>query len=396
MEIHIGEQELLSKAEVFLREAYVELGKLEKLQQRLADVAEEIAVSGTWTPNTEELTHGAHMAWRNSNRCIGRIYWKSLKVVDARHLDTPEAVFDAMDQHLDYAFNGGQIRPVITIFKPKRDEDPFSPRIVNHQLLRFAGYTQSDGSCLGDPAEQLLTTHCIRLGWNGHETAFDFLPYVVRWPGYPEQWRMPTVPERMRVPIIHPELDWFESLGLQWYALPVISDMMLEIGGIRLTAAPFNGWYMGTEIGSRNFGDVGRYNMLPTIAIRMGLDMESNHGLWKDRAMVELNRAVIYSFEQAGMRITNHHEAAELFVQFEESERKNGREVHADWTWITPPMSASATPVYHRLYDNTVKGPNFYYQDPCLGNPRFDIPPGCPFHAASLNSASADQTHSRD
>lgn len=387
MEIHIGQHELLSKAEAFLQEAYAELGKSELLQERLVRVADEIADTGTWTPDSDELTHGARMAWRNSNRCIGRIYWKSLKVVDARHLDTPEAIFDAMDEHIAYAFNGGQIRSVITVFRAKCDQDESAPRIVNHQLLRFAGYAQPDGNCLGDPAEQEFTRHCMNLGWKGEGTAFDFLPYVLRWPGYPEQWRMPSIPNGVRVPIVHPELDWFESLGLQWYAVPIISEMMLEIGGIQFTAAPFNGWYMGTEIGSRNFGDISRYNMLPAIAIRMGLDMASNHGLWKDRAMVELNRAVIYSFEKTGMRITNHHEAAELFVQFEESERKNGRDLHADWIWITPPMSASITPVYHRLYDNTVKGPNFYYQDPCIGKLRFDITPGCPFHAASLQAA---------
>lgn len=387
MEAQIRETELLNRASTFLQEAYQELGKMPELPARLIEVAEEIASTGTWTPDTEELTHGARMAWRNSNRCIGRIYWKSLKVVDARALDTPEEVFNALDQHIDYAYNGGQIRSVITVFRPKRETDQQAPRIVNHQLLRFAGYTNKDGTCNGDPAERDFTRHCKGLGWSGEGTAFDFLPLVLRWPGFPEQWRMPSIPSGMRVPIIHPEFEWFAELGLQWYAVPIISEMMLEVGGIQFTAAPFNGWYMGTEIGSRNFSDVERYNMLPAIAIRMGLDMTSAHGLWKDRAMVELNRAVIYSYEKAGVRITNHHEAAELFVQFEESERKNGRDLHADWVWITPPMSASITPVYHRLYDNTVKGPNFFYQDPCIGKLRFDITPGCPFHAASLQTA---------
>ena len=36
---------------------------------------------------------------------------------------------------------------------------------------------------------------------------------------------------------------------MKWYGVPMISDMRLEIGGISYTAAPFNGWYMGTEIG---------------------------------------------------------------------------------------------------------------------------------------------------
>ncbi|MGR5915266.1 nitric oxide synthase oxygenase [Bacillus pacificus] len=53
------------------------------------------------------------------------------------------------------------------------------------------------------------------------------------------------------VPIEHPEYP-ISSLGAKWYRVPMISDMRLEIGGISYTAAPFNGWYMGTEIGARN------------------------------------------------------------------------------------------------------------------------------------------------
>ena len=59
---------------------------------------------------------------------------------------------------------------------------------------------------------------------------------------------------------------WFAELGLKWHALPVVSNMRLEIGGVSYTAAPFNGWYMGTEVGARNLSDANRYNMLPEIA----------------------------------------------------------------------------------------------------------------------------------
>lgn len=37
---------------------------------------------------------------------------------------------------------------------------------------------------------------------------------------------------------------------------------MLEIGGLRFTAAPFSGWYLVTEIGARDLGDPMRYNLL--------------------------------------------------------------------------------------------------------------------------------------
>jgi nitric-oxide synthase len=57
---------------------------------------------------------------------------------------------------------------------------------------------------------------------------------------------------RLEVELSHPELDWFIDLGLRWHAVPAISNMRLCIGGISYPAAPFNGWYMGTEIGARN------------------------------------------------------------------------------------------------------------------------------------------------
>jgi nitric-oxide synthase len=43
---------------------------------------------------------------------------------------------------------------------------------------------------------------------------------------------------------------------------------------------------MGTEIGSRNLGDEARYNLLPVVAGRMGLDLTTPASLWKDRALI--------------------------------------------------------------------------------------------------------------
>ena len=55
--------------------------------------------------------------------------------------------------------------------------------------------------------------------------------------------------------------DWFEALGLKWYALPAVSCLMLDVGGMEFPGIPFSGWYMGTEI-ARDLGDANRYNML--------------------------------------------------------------------------------------------------------------------------------------
>ena len=55
---------------------------------------------------------------------------------------------------------------------------------------------------------------------------------------------------------------WFEDLGLRWYALPAVANMLFDCGGIQFPAAPFNGWYMSTEVGARDLCDPQRYNLL--------------------------------------------------------------------------------------------------------------------------------------
>lgn len=59
--------------------------------------------------------------------------------------------------------------------------------------------------------------------------------------------------------------EWFKDLNLKWYAIPAVANMLMEIGGLEFTACPFNGWYMGTEIGVRDFCDSQRYNILEVV-----------------------------------------------------------------------------------------------------------------------------------
>ena len=127
--------------------------------------------------------------------------------------------------------------------------------------------------------------------------------------------------------------------------MPVISDMYLDIGGVCYPAAPFNGWYMCTEIGSRDLGDTGRYDQLPVIARRHGpVAPASDRTLWKDKAITELNLAVLHSFSAAGVTITDHHTESVRFLQHLEREERQGRACPADWTWIVPPAASSRDP----------------------------------------------------
>jgi nitric-oxide synthase len=163
------------------------------------------------------------------------------------------------------------------------------------------------------------------------------------------------------VPIVHPHFAWFADLRLRWHAVPAISNMPLRVGGITYPAAPFNGWYLNTEIGARNLADADRYDLLPVVASRMGLDTSSLRTLWKDRALVELVAAVQHSFDRAGVTLTDHHTESERFLVHVAREEEAGRRCPADWSWIVPPMSGGLTPVYHRYYDEPEPGttPNF-------------------------------------
>jgi nitric-oxide synthase len=327
---------------------------------RAAQVEEEITSTGTWTPTFEELEHGARMAWRNNARCIGRLFWPSLKVCDLRHISEPTEVHQALLEHLQTATNGGKIQPLITVFAPATDDGP-AVRIWNHQLLGYAGYEQPDGSILGDPKNLAFTREALALGWKCASTRFDLLPLIIQKRGCAPMLFPSPCAQGLEIPLSHPTLPWFSDLGLKWYAVPILSDMRLRVGGIDFPAAPFNGWYMGTEIGSRDLGDEARYDMLPAIAEKMGIDRERD-ALWKDRALVELNAAVIFSYEQAGVRIVDHHRASSEFMEFAAREMKAGRAVSADWSWIVPPMSGSATPVFHKLWENRSQLPDYLPQ----------------------------------
>ncbi len=358
----VDPQDILREARAYFHIFHLEHGTLQTYQEQLIAVQADIQRTGTYWHTFADLEYGASIAWRNSTRCIGRLHWKSLAVRDMRHLSSAEEIFEAIVEHLRIGTNGGKIRPVMSIFAPQMPHRS-GIRIWNPQVIRYAGYRQPDGSIVGDPSNVEFTEVIRQLGWKGGEgTAFDLLPLVIQMPDQaPRLFELPrdTI---LEVPLSHPDYTWFTHFGLKWHALPLISNMRLEIGGISYSAAPFNGWYMGTEIGARNFGDKGRYNMLPMIAEAMGLDVHSDRTLWRDRAMVELNIAVLHSFARHGVTIVDHHTASRQFVLHEECEKQAGRMMPADWPWIVPPLSGSATPVFHCPYEDVTFTPNMFYQ----------------------------------
>ncbi|WIM95628.1 nitric oxide synthase oxygenase [Actinoplanes oblitus] len=365
------------EAEDFLRRCYTENPRLGPVEARLAIVRAQIAATGTYAHTPDELTHGARMAWRNASRCIGRLYWRSLLVLDRRRARTADEIYSLLVQHLRTA-GDTQIRPVISVFAPAQPGRPYA-RVWNEQLIRYAGYRTEDGESVGDPRLREFTTAVRAFGWQGKGEAFDVLPLVIETPA--DGIRLYELPERAirEVPITHPEYAWFTELGLRWHAVPAISNMRLTIGGVHYPLAPFNGWYLGTEIGARNLADADRYDLLPLLAARLGLDTSRESTLWRDTALLELNRAVLHSFEQAGVKMSDHHTESQRFLKHLSNEEKAGRPVPADWTWIVPPMSGGITPVFHRYYQELDLRPNFYLDDEAAALAREGMR-RCPHH----------------
>jgi len=363
----------LAEAMAFLEQAYAEQS-WSGLDMRRARVADDIRRTGAYDLTPEELAFGCRVAWRNSNRCVGRSYWPSLQVRDLRHVTDAGRVFEALVEHLLTAWNEGDIRPVISVFGP-------GVRVLNDQLIRYAAYERADGRVIGDPRNVDLTRRLMQLGWRGGAgTPFDVLPLAVRSGERVHLFEWP--PEAVHeVPLRHPDLPWFEELGLRWHALPVISDLRLEIGGLDFTCAPFNGWYLQTEIAARNLADPDRYDILPVVARRMGLDTRRERTLWRDRALLEVNVAVLHSFDAAGVKIGDHHAVTRHFVNFEARERRAGRRVTGRWSWLVPPVSPATTPVYHRSYEDVDVRPNFYPQRaPWPSGDGRSSESRCPFH----------------
>ena len=320
------------------------------------------------SPNSNEeissIDKSAKEAWRNSVRCIGRRLWAGLNVIDARSLIDPDEIFEALMAHLRKATNGGKIIPVMTVFQEWHPDQP-EIRVWNHQLLRYAGYKAPDRKVLGDPMNVEITNLAISLGWRppAERSRFDLLPIIIQ---VGEKLRYYELPkhEILEVQIRHPKYPFLEQMDLRWYAVPIVSDMIFATGSSLHPCAPFSGHYLGTEIGARNLADSNRYNLLPEIATKLDLDMTTPRSLWKDNALVVLNEAVLSSFDNEGVRIADHHGVSDEFLKFCKQEAKAGRETAAEWSWIVPPISGSATSVFHRNYKQEAVYPNFLLQVP--------------------------------
>ena len=354
---------MLREAQQFIAQVADELDWPDaQKRQRLTEVTREIRATGTYTHSGEELDYGAKLAWRNAPKCIGRISWKNLIVRDMRHVNDATSIYNECVQHLRTATNDGNIEIVLTVFRPLAPGERWGPRLWNSQLVRYAGYDMGDGTRRGDGANIELTDAIMKLGWTPPEPRgeYDILPLVIDLPG--ESPRIfPLAPEEvLEVPISHPTEPRIAELGLKWCAVPAISNFHLEIGGVVYGCLPFNGWFMGTEI-ARDLWEPGRYDRALDIAHALGIDTTSERTLWRDRAFLELNVAVLHSFQQAHVTLVDHQTASRQFLIHDQREKRAGRECPAQGSWIVPAAGGSTTPVWHHEMRDFHLKPSYKY-----------------------------------
>ena len=359
----LNQERLLIQARQFIELIAGELAwEPAAVAQRVTEIAREIQATGTYTHTYEELSYGAQLAWRNAGKCIGRIAWRNMIVRDLRHVTDPDEMFQECAEHLRMGTNGGNMQIVMSVFAPKKPQERWGPRIWNAQYIRFAAYEQPDGTVLGDRGNLPLTQALQRLGWTppAEKTGFDLLPLAIEVPGQAPRMYQFAPDDVLTIPIRHPLYPELDALGMRWCAIPAITNFRMEVGGIQYGCVPFNGWFMETEI-ARNLWEDERYGMAETIAKAMGLDTSSEQTLWRDRAFLELNVAVLHSFSQSRVTLVDHQTASRQFMTHDLREKRAGRECPAQWSWVVPSAGGSTTAVWHHEMRDFYLSPGYHY-----------------------------------
>jgi sulfite reductase alpha subunit-like flavoprotein/nitric oxide synthase oxygenase domain/subunit/hemoglobin-like flavoprotein len=360
----INQERLLKKAKQFLDLISGEQAwEPEDKERRWKEIKEEVKATGIYTHTYEELAYGAQVAWRNASKCVGRIAWNNMVIRDCRHVTDPDEMFRECQEHVKFATNGGNLQITMSVFRPKLPKERWGPRFWNSQLYRYAAYEMPDGSVMGDPANLALTKAIIKkIGWQPPEprSPYDILPLVIEVPGQEPKMYHWQPEEVLEVPIEHPTIPELKEIGMRWYAIPAISNFSVHIGGIHYGCMPFNGWYMDTEI-MRDFLDEYRYNKMEEIAQVLKLDTSSEQTLWRDRVALELNIAILHSFQKAKVTMVDHQTASRQFLTHDLREKKAGRECPGDWGWVVPATGGSACPVWHHQMRDFYLEPAYHH-----------------------------------
>src|ERR1051326_2393156 len=102
--------ELPREAERFIALFHAETPQAGPVGVRMRQVLAEVTTYGTYRHTPEELAFAARVAWRNSSRCIGRLYWRSLRVRDRRPVNAADQIAAECFGHPREATHGRGVR----------------------------------------------------------------------------------------------------------------------------------------------------------------------------------------------------------------------------------------------------------------------------------------------
>ena len=122
------------------------------MSQRWSEVESSIQQNKHFKMTIEELQHAVKYAWRNTTRCIGKIWWETLALRDCRHVKSVDELFEMICQHLKESTNNGKIKPTISVFPQRIPGESDQFRIWNSNVLMYAGYLDPNdtGSVIGN------------------------------------------------------------------------------------------------------------------------------------------------------------------------------------------------------------------------------------------------------
>ncbi|XP_063680037.1 nitric oxide synthase, inducible-like [Bolinopsis microptera] len=398
----LTDDEAALQMERFFEDYYADTENSTPVQEqhvRVSEVLVSLELTGGYEHTINELSWATKTAWRNAPRCVGRDIWKTLRVADERSAVTCREIFEATCKNLRMAYNGGKINPSATVFRQRyrKDKDKPGIRVWNKVLLGFAGFVKDNGEVIGDPQNVYIANLALSLGWLPKREKFELLPLIIT--DIHQNTELFEFPDDIKgyiVDISHPTEPEITKLGLKWYAIPSVSSMMLEAGGIQYTCCQIAGFFQDTEVSIMNLLAESRYNLLEPIGRALKLDVSKNSTYWKCTVATELTKAVYDSFTLAHVSMTDHLTLAENFQSFmkEEIRTRGGcpadwiwnvsmtdhltlaenfqsfmkEEIRtrggcpADWIWVVPPMSSGMVPTFHQEMLRYSLSPSYEYQ----------------------------------
>lgn len=319
---------------------------------------------------SEELERRLKLAWLNSDRCIGRLFFNQLCVLDYREARTDEEIRDGLLTHLATAKNEPyrSIKPVASVFDP-------SVKIINSELLEYAGW-QDGSEVIGDRKNLQLTALAEANGWHPKRGQYTLLPLMwhkgdgeMTVAPIPEQYNGQSIRQEIELEHPDPSKTWLNDMRLRWFWGPFISDRRVFMDGQSYTA-PFSGYYQHEEI-ARDLLEPSRYALLEKIGEQMcrgwDIDLQRSDG-WKHEVATLVNTMVEYSYQRDRVQTVSSIASSKQFVRLMEDMRELDFPLPHDYGWIRSSMPAFQTEHYHHAYpvqnvDPPLHGPFFYHPE---------------------------------